>query len=107
MKPSEMKESMQVLIETLAILCAIVAGIIAFIATYYAPILLNPNFMFWGFLGGIPALIVGYRVGGYVRIIIRRKFFPNAYLNEEEQKYRAGLILTGICFLLFAGYLIH
>ena len=105
MKPSEMKESMQVLIETLAILCAIGAGIIAFIATYYAPILLSPSFMIWGFLGGIPALIVGYKAGGYVRVIIRRKFLPNAYPNEAEQKHRAGLLLTGIGFLFFAGYL--
>jgi ABC-type phosphate transport system permease subunit len=105
MKPTEMKESMQVIIETLAILCAIGTGIIAFMATYYAPILLSPSFMIWGFLGAIPALIVGHKAGGYVRAIIRRKFFPNSYPNEAEQKRRAGLLLTGIGFLFFAGYL--
>lgn len=97
---------MPALIETLAILGAIGAGLIAFIAIYFAPSLYDTNFMYiWGFIGVIPGLFVGYWVGGFVRAIIRRKFFPATYPNESEQKNRAGLLLVGTGLLFFAGYL--
>lgn len=61
--------------EAVAAGCATIVGILVFYLVFAWPILTGSNLMLaWGWVGWIPGIVLGHRVGGLARSSVRRAF---------------------------------